>query len=80
MFQINSCFGLKPKKTPKQLFFLQSWPKRLSTNQVAVFFDHQDLWKESIGTLDFLYGDNNQGKVDSEKATFGWVWPVVPVI
>ena len=59
---------------------LESWPKIFSTNQVAVFFDHQYLWKESIDTLDFLHEDNNQGKVDYEKTTFGWVWPVVPLI
>ena len=37
---------------------LQSWPKMLLANQIAVFFDHQFLWKESINILDFLHGDN----------------------
>ena len=33
---------------------LQLWAKMLSTNQVAVLFDHQYLWKESIDTFDFF--------------------------
>ena len=28
------------------------WPKMLLTNQIAVYFDHQILWKESIDNLD----------------------------
>ena len=50
----------------------------LSTNQIAVFFDHQYLWKQSINTSDFLHEDNYQRKVGSETTTFVWVWPVVP--
>ena len=42
---------------------LRLWLKMLSTNQIAVFFDHQYLWKESINILDFLFWDNNQGKI-----------------
>ena len=38
----------------------QLWPKMLSSNQNAVFFDHQYLSKESIDTLDLLHGDNHQ--------------------
>ena len=52
----------------------------LLTNKIAVFFDHQYLWKESIDTFDFMHGDNNQGKIGSEITTFGLVWPVVPLI
>ena len=33
------------------------WPKMLSTNQIAVFFDFQCLWKERISLLDFFHGD-----------------------
>ena len=112
---------------------LQLWAKMLSTNQVAVLFDHQYLWKESIDTFDFfarnssssevtiwdyyfwlgvassahprapppvpmsssiagfidyqylrkesldvvvfLDGDSYPGKIASETAFFGWVWP-----
>ena len=35
------------------------WPKMLSANQIAVFFDHQYLWKKLIGFLDFLPEDNH---------------------
>ena len=52
----------------------------LLTNQMAVFFDHQYLWKESISRLDFLHGDNHQRKVASESYPFGWVWPVLLLI
>ena len=45
-----------------------------SMNQFAVFFDHQYIWKES---LDFLPGDNYQGKIASETNTLDWVWQVV---
>ena len=34
-----------------------------STNQVAVIFDHQYLWKESIDTLDILFFFYHKGKV-----------------
>ena len=50
-----------------------------SANQIAVLFDLQYLWKESIDILDFLYGDN-QRKVVPETTTFSWVWSVVPLI
>ena len=60
--------------------FRQVWLKMLLTNKIAVFFDHQYLWKESIDTFDFMHGDNNQGKIGSEITTFGLVWPVVPLI
>ena len=52
----------------------------LSTNQITVFFDRQYLWKESIDILYFLHGNNHQGNLASETTTFGWVWPVVPLI
>ena len=46
--------------------FLQLWSKMFSTNLIALFFDHQHLWKESIHTFDFLQVDNHKGKVGSE--------------
>ena len=48
-------------------------------NQIAGFFDHQYLSKESICILDFLHGFNHQGKVASEIITFSWVWLGVPL-
>ena len=63
----------------KNLALLQSWPKMLSTNHIAVFFDHQDLWNESSNILDLLYGHNHEGKLGSGATTFGWVWPLVPI-
>ena len=41
----------------------------LSSNQITGFFDLQYLWKQSIDILDFLHGDNCQGKVTSEITT-----------
>ena len=41
-----------------------------STNQIAGFFDHQYLWKQSNDILDFLHGGNHQGKVTSGATTF----------
>ena len=66
---------LKPHVWEK--FGSSKWPKMLSANQVAVFFDHQYLWKESIDPTDFLHGNNHQRKISSETITFGWVWPFV---
>ena len=52
---------------------LQSWIK-CSQLMLAILFDHQYLWKESIDNLDFSYGDNHEGKVAFEATTtFGWV-------
>ena len=59
---------------------VQLWCKTLPTNQNAVFFDHQYLWKYSIDTLDFLHGDNHKQKEGFEITTFGRMWPVVPLI
>ena len=47
--------------------------KILSSNQIARFFDHQYLLKESIDGLDFLYDDNYLWKVAIETIIFGWV-------
>ena len=58
---------------------LQLWPKMYSPNQIAVVFYHQYLWKESSDLLDFLHGDIKRN-IASEFSTFGWLWPVVPVI
>ena len=54
-----------------KILVLQLWPQMLSTNQVAVFFDHQNIWKESIDTFDFWHRYNHQGKIGSENATSG---------
>ena len=35
---------------------------------------------ERINHLDFLRGDKHQRKAVFETTTFGWVWPVVPLI
>ena len=48
---------------------VQLWCKTLPTNQIAVFFDHQYLWKYSIDTLDFLHGDNHKQKEGFEITT-----------
>ena len=40
----------------------------LSANQIAVFFDHQYLWKESSGILVIFHGVGLQAKAASEKA------------
>ena len=55
-------------------------PKVLLSNQIPGFFDHQYLWKESIGILDFLHGDNHQRKVASETTTLGWMRSVGSLI
>ena len=39
-----------------------SWPKMLSTNQFAVFFDHQYLLKESISLLNFYVEISAKGR------------------
>ena len=33
----------------------QLWPKMLSADQIAAFFDHQYLWKGSINLLGFFH-------------------------
>ena len=50
------------------------------SNQIAVFFDQQYRWKEAINILDFLHGDIHEGKAASETTTFGWAWPVKPLV
>ena len=58
-----------PKKWCITMFLqkLNVWAKSGSSvltlnvvnNQIAVFFDHQYLWRESIDILYFLHGDNH---------------------
>ena len=44
---------------------LQFWLEMLLANQIAVFFDHQFLWRELIIPQIFLHEDNHQvGKPD----------------
>ena len=59
---------------------LQWWFKMLLTNQLAGFFDHQYVGKESIDILVFLHVVSYQWKIASETTTFSWVWPVVSLI
>ena len=49
------------------------WPVVPLSNQIAGFFDHQYLSKESIDIFDFLHGDYQPGKVESETTDFDWV-------
>ena len=42
----------------------------LPSYQIAGFFDNQYLWNESMNVLDFLHGDNYQGKVASEQGQY----------
>ena len=46
----------------------KSSSKMFSANQIAVFFDHQYLWKESSGILVIFHGVGLQAKAASEKA------------
>ena len=49
----------------------KSGSKMISVSQIAVFFDHQYLWKESSGTLVIFHRVSLQAKTASEKAV---VW------
>ena len=46
-----------------------------SSNQIARFYDHQYLKKESNDILVFLHRDIYLGKLASETTTFDWMWP-----
>ena len=46
---------------------------------IAGFFNHQYLWKESSVILNFQHGVNHQAKVASKNTTFCWARPVVPL-
>ena len=46
-------------------------------NEIAGFFDHQYLWKESS---DIQHGVCHQGKTAPETTTFGWMQLVVPLV
>ena len=41
---------------------IQVWSEIPSTNQIAEFFYHEYLWKESIDILDFFLEVNHQGR------------------
>ena len=62
----------------EKILVLKLQAKMLSSNQIARFFDHQYLWKESISILEFLYECSHQGKVASEATTFDAMWPDLP--
>ena len=47
----------------------------LLANQIAVFFNHQYLWKETSNVLIFLHGDISHRKIASKSTTVGWIWP-----
>ena len=49
----------------------------LLSNQIAGFFDHQYLWKETINALDFLHINSYQRKIVSQGTSVGWMWPGV---
>ena len=51
----------------------------LSSDQIARFFDHQYIWKESRDILVLLHVVNHQVKVASEMTTFSLLWPVLPL-
>ena len=51
-----------------------------SASQIALSFDHQYLWKESINLLGLLNGDNHQREVASQTTSFGWVHPVKSLV
>ena len=46
-----------------------------SVYQIAGFFYHQYLLKESINILEFLYGASHQSKLAPETTTFDSMWP-----
>ena len=43
----------------------------LLSNQIAGFFDHQYLWKETINALDFLHINSYQRKIVSQGTSVG---------
>ena len=43
---------------------LQLWPKMLSANQIAVLFDHEYLWKESINLFSWGVEMEHWPKID----------------
>ena len=56
---------------PKRLTFLVGFGQIcFSSNQIAGFFDHKYLWMKSIDVVDFLHGDNYQGKEEYETTCF----------
>ena len=56
---------------PKRLTFLVGFGQIcFSSNQIAGFFDHKYLWMKSIDVVDFLHGDNHQGKEEYETTCF----------
>ena len=66
-------FMILQKPISRNNLVLSWWPKMLSASQIAVFFDHQYLWKESSDVLNFLHVDKYHRKVAYEATTFGWV-------
>ena len=55
----------------KENVWEKSGAKMLSTNQIAVFFDHQYFWKESSNILVIFHGVSLQAKTAPEKVV---VW------
>ena len=49
----------------------------LLSSENAGFFRHQNLWKQSVDTLDFKHRDRNQGKAASETTFFSRILPGV---
>ena len=50
------------RKDPRPPLLVGCGQLYLSPNRIVGFFDRQYLGKESINTLDFLLGDNDQQK------------------
>lgn len=59
------------KEHPKLPLLIECGQVHLLFSQITGFCDQQYLRKELIYTLDFLQGNNHQGRVTSETTTFG---------
>lgn len=46
----------------------------LSSNEIAVFFDHQYFANEFINLVDFIHKNKHQRINETETITFIWVW------
>ena len=59
------------KEHPKLPLLIECGQVHPLFSQITGFCDQKYLWKELIYMLDFLQGNNNQGRVTSETTTFG---------
>ena len=44
------------------------------SNQIAEFFNHLYLWKETNNDLDFWRRDSSKGKIGTKNTAVHWVW------